>query len=281
VDHCFVIQPFDGGPFDRRFDDVVSPAIEKAGLSPYRVDRDPSVAVPIEAIESGIREARACVADITTDNPNVWFELGHALASSKPVILICSKERIRFPFDIQHRHLIRYSTDSISDFATLGAELSARLTAAMAKESQVESLAQATLRETEGLDPHEIAALAIIAEGDLDPDSYPSAYSLKQDMGKAGYREIAAVLAVKSLLTKGFVGSVDVRSYNNENYVGYHLLENGTKWLIANRDRLVIRQPPQDNVSRPNANTFGDFPAALDDDLPFGGCGQVFDFLAT
>jgi hypothetical protein len=54
---CFVIQPFDGGKFDKRFDDVFKPAIEAAGLSAYRVDRDPTVEVPIEAIEDGIREA--------------------------------------------------------------------------------------------------------------------------------------------------------------------------------------------------------------------------------
>ncbi len=68
---CFVIQPFDKGPFDKRYDDVLTPAIERAGLQPYRVDRDPSVTIPIEGIETGIRESEACLADITTDNPNV------------------------------------------------------------------------------------------------------------------------------------------------------------------------------------------------------------------
>lgn len=41
---CFVIQPFDGGPFDKRYDDVIAPAIVAAGLEPYRVDRDPRAA---------------------------------------------------------------------------------------------------------------------------------------------------------------------------------------------------------------------------------------------
>ena len=34
---CFVMQPFDGGPFDRRYKDVFAPAIKAAGLEPYRV----------------------------------------------------------------------------------------------------------------------------------------------------------------------------------------------------------------------------------------------------
>jgi hypothetical protein len=76
---CFVIQPFDSGKFDKRFDDVYVPAIEEAGLEPYRVDRDPGVDVPIEAIEEGIRNAAVCLADVTTDNPNVWYVLGLCL----------------------------------------------------------------------------------------------------------------------------------------------------------------------------------------------------------
>jgi hypothetical protein len=36
------MQPFDGGEFDKRFDEIYKPAIEEAGFEPYRVDRDPS-----------------------------------------------------------------------------------------------------------------------------------------------------------------------------------------------------------------------------------------------
>jgi hypothetical protein len=68
---CFVIQPFDAGKFDKRFEDVYKTAIEAANLEPYRVDNDPSVRVPIDAIEDGIGRAAICLAEITTDNPNV------------------------------------------------------------------------------------------------------------------------------------------------------------------------------------------------------------------
>ena len=88
---CFVIQPFDSGKFDKRFEDVYKPAIEAAGLEAYRVDQDISVEVPIEAIEAGIRSAAVCLADITTDNPNVWYELGYAFASGRLVIMIAPK----------------------------------------------------------------------------------------------------------------------------------------------------------------------------------------------
>jgi hypothetical protein len=248
------------------------PAIESAGLEPYRVDRDPTVTVPIDAIEDGIRQAVACVADITTDNPNVWFELGFALACRKPVVLICSSERTsRFPFDIQHRHIVTYNTDSPSDFDRLRGDVIERVAAAVAKESRVQALAQSSLRDTEGLEPHEIAALVIIAESDLDPDSFPSATALKQDMRKAGYTELATVLAVNSLRSKKLVTGTQVQQFNSDSYTAYCLLEAGTEWLLANRGRLALTEPSRVKPPR-NGGQQVEFPDALpgeDDDLPF------------
>ena len=269
--HCFVIQPFDGGPFDKRFDDVLTPAIVDAELSPYRVDRDPTVTVPIDAIETGIREASACLVDITTDNPNVWFELGFALACKKPVVLICSSLRsARFPFDIQHRHITTYKTDSSSDFVALRSDIAERLRAAIAKEDRVQILAQSTLKETEGLEPHEIAALVIVAESDLDPESFPSAYSLKQDMSRAGFTDVATVLAVNALKRKRLVTSTRMDSTHSEAYMGYCLTDGGRDWLSANRGRLVLTKRDSQK-SGPQRGDFDDFPSSLEDDhkLPF------------
>ena len=97
-------------------------------LEPYRVDKDPSVEVPIEAIEEGIAKAAICLADITTDNPNVWYELGYAFASDRPVIMICSDERQgkKYPFNIQHRTVISYSPESPSDFQKLREQISGK-----------------------------------------------------------------------------------------------------------------------------------------------------------
>ncbi len=54
---CFVIQPFDGGKFDKRYKDVFAPAIRVTDLGPYRADHDPSVSIPIEDIQRGIENA--------------------------------------------------------------------------------------------------------------------------------------------------------------------------------------------------------------------------------
>ena len=139
---CFVIQPFDGGAFDKRYDDVFVPAIRAAGLEPYRVDRDPAVVIPIEEIEDGIRRADLCLADISLPNPNVWFEVGFTIAAGKPLVLVCSYDSSRkFPFDIQHRAVIVYRTESASDFQTLAGQITERLKAALRKEDTLEKLA--------------------------------------------------------------------------------------------------------------------------------------------
>lgn len=131
-----VIQPFDKGRFDKRYEDVFAPAIRDAGLEPYRVDRDPGVTIPIEDIQAGIESCEACLAEISTDNPNVWFELGYAIASQREVVLVCSEERTsNFPFDVQHRSVIKYSTESPRDFEQLRSQITARLQAVRPRRS--------------------------------------------------------------------------------------------------------------------------------------------------
>lgn len=117
-DYCFVIQPYDGGDFDNRYDDIIKPAVEACGLEAYRVDRDPYVEIAVSVIEERIREATIIVAEISVDNPNVWFELGYAMALGKLVIMLCDNtyRNEKFPFDISHRNVLTYRSGSIRDF---------------------------------------------------------------------------------------------------------------------------------------------------------------------
>jgi len=257
---CFVMQPFDGGVFDKRYDDVLEPAIRDAGLEPYRVDRDPQVSIPIDDIEAGIRNADVCLAEITRDNPNVWFELGYAIACEKEVVLVCSSERAtRFPFDIQHRSIIRYTPESPRDFEQLQQTVTDRLKAAVTKEKQLERFAaESPVLKSEGLTPQEMVALIVVMENSLDVENYPTAYAIKNDMGKAGYTDIAAVLSLKTLMKKGLIQAIQATSYSGEPYTGYLATEAGEQWLIANQDKLVLQKRRSPKAS-PLAN----------DDLPF------------
>ena len=126
---CFVIQPFDEKN-DRRYEEVYKPALQDAAVTPYRVDRDPSVAVPIDSIENTIKKSDIFLADITTHNPNVWYELGFASATGRPVVMICEGAAFtKLPFDIQHRLVVQYSTSSPTDFERLRKDVTNRIVA--------------------------------------------------------------------------------------------------------------------------------------------------------
>ncbi|GAG06220.1 unnamed protein product, partial [marine sediment metagenome] len=186
---CFVMQPFDKGPFDKRYEDVIVPAIKKTGLEPYRVDRDPSVSIPISDIESGIRSADVCLADITTDNPNIWFELGYTIACNQLVILICSDSRnTPFPFDVQHRSITKYKTESQRDFEQLKQDIIARIKAAVERREKIGRLSiPSSIADIEGLSQYEMAALVTIVENINGPKCWISIGMIIENMIGAGF----------------------------------------------------------------------------------------------
>ena len=63
----------------------------------------------VNDIITSIRNASVILADITPDNPNVFYEAGYAYALSKPTILLCEKGiREKPPFDISEFGTIFY-----------------------------------------------------------------------------------------------------------------------------------------------------------------------------
>lgn len=127
---CFVIQKFNEDN-NKRYQSAIKPAIEAAGLKPYRVDEDKSVQIPIESIEQKIKESAACFADISDDNLNVCYEVGFAAALEKPLVLVCAKrkETGTYPFDLKHRHVFSYTANTASGHKELKKEITERLKA--------------------------------------------------------------------------------------------------------------------------------------------------------
>jgi len=114
---CFVIQLFDGGMYDRRYKETIRPALIKADVDPQRADEILGLNPVIDKIETAIESASICIAEVSEDNPNVWLELGYALALDRPTVILCDKsKRQKLPFDIQHRPIIFYRTDSRSGY---------------------------------------------------------------------------------------------------------------------------------------------------------------------
>ena len=66
--------------FDDLYHDVISPISEKYGYQPIRADECFTSSMIIQDIIREISEASIIIADITMDNPNVFYELGYAHA---------------------------------------------------------------------------------------------------------------------------------------------------------------------------------------------------------
>ena len=106
-DSCFVIMPF-SSPLGSYYEKIYKPAIEKTGLISIRADDDMfGTGKIIDQIWEGINSAKVLVAELTTRNPNVFYELGIAHTLKKPVVLISSNEN-DVPFDLRHIRVIYY-----------------------------------------------------------------------------------------------------------------------------------------------------------------------------
>lgn len=248
MDICFIIQPFDNGQFDKRYFDIIKPTIEKLDLEPYRVDEDYGSNIPINDIEDGIKSSLICLADITLDNPNVWYELGYAISANKPVIMICSQDRkTKFPFDVQHRTIIQYSTESPQDFEKLKVDIENRVKAILQKKETLSKVSSESIAKVEGLAQHELVALVAIAENLDSPADNVSSYVIKRDIENSGFTKMAAVLGLQSLTKKKFVSSQEYQDrYQNEPYIGYQLTESGWNWVLENQERFEMKKPVQE-----------------------------------
>jgi len=239
---CFVIQPFDKGPFDRRYEEVLSPAIKNADLEPYRVDEDPAVSIPIESIENGIQGSSVCLADITLDNPNVWFEVGYAIAAKKDVVFICAEDRgTPFPFDVQHRTIVQYRTTAPRDFKDLQRKITQRLKAVLKSNQELGAVSKLSpTQQTEGLAPHEVAALIILMENRLSPDSTVSPHQVQERMQRAGFTNVAVSIGLNGLHLKGYMEYVPESDSFGNSFSSCVISPKGLQWVLDNQDILVL-----------------------------------------
>lgn len=86
--------------------------------APYRVDIDNLESKDImEKIKKGIEECDLIIADLTYNNPNVYYEVGLAQGQNKPLILLF-EEKIKenkLPFDLSTMEHIEYDSNNLND----------------------------------------------------------------------------------------------------------------------------------------------------------------------
>jgi hypothetical protein len=134
---CFFISPIgdDGSETRRRADGVldaiVIPAAEAVGLTAVRADRiGEGGQVNLQVIEHVCRSATA-IADLTSANLNVYYEVGMRHTTRLPLVLIADEaERDKLPFDILVQRTIFFSND-MNGVATCKAQVHEQLQAAL------------------------------------------------------------------------------------------------------------------------------------------------------
>ncbi|MFN7899655.1 MAG: hypothetical protein ACK5N0_08330, partial [Synechococcaceae cyanobacterium] len=115
--HAFVVMPFGEKPgrdgalinFNRIYEQLIQPALVQAGLEPFRADEEQRAGDIRADMFQELLLADLVLADLTIDNPNVWYELGvrHALRS-RGVVLI-SGGQVPTAFDLAPDRKFRYS----------------------------------------------------------------------------------------------------------------------------------------------------------------------------
>ncbi len=123
-DLCFVLMPFGRKQapdsslvidFNAVYEQIIKPAIDDAGLEPLRADEEMTGGVIHKPMFERLILCRFAVADLTTANANVFYELGvrHAVKPQSTVLLFA--EGGRLPFDVAPLRALPYqlSTDGM------------------------------------------------------------------------------------------------------------------------------------------------------------------------
>jgi hypothetical protein len=125
LNHLFIAMPY-AKEFNNAYYFGIKYPVEQRGRKCERVDQDAFTGDIVERLRRRIATCELIIADITGNNPNVFYEIGYAEGIGKPVILISQEQET--PFDLKTRRQIRYDPQDIFSLAVkLGEQLDALL----------------------------------------------------------------------------------------------------------------------------------------------------------
>lgn len=117
----FVVMQFQDS-YNELYEEVIKPICHDYGLDVTRADESVNNGSVIKDILAELTESTLVVADITPDNPNVYYEVGYAHAIRKDVILLCNEQRTRLPFDLADFRTVFYK-DTIAGHSQIKVRL--------------------------------------------------------------------------------------------------------------------------------------------------------------
>ena len=129
---CFVIMPFGqkpdpaGGPdidFNRIYADALKPAIEDAGMIPIRADEERTGGIIHKPMFERLLLCDYAIADLTTANANVFYELGVRHTARPSTTLTIFAKHQPMPFDVNYLRSLPYDLGKDNSFTDEHAEL--------------------------------------------------------------------------------------------------------------------------------------------------------------
>ncbi|EKO3566999.1 hypothetical protein [Vibrio metschnikovii] len=111
---CFVIMPISTQPgyeadhFRLVYEDIIKPSIEAASMVAIRADETVNTNLIQLDILRKVIESDIAVCDMSSKNPNVFYELGVRQAFDKPTVLLID-DHTEAPFDVSSLRYVRYS----------------------------------------------------------------------------------------------------------------------------------------------------------------------------
>ncbi len=95
---AFIVMQF-SSPYNELYDDVIKNVCTDLNLTVIRADETFGPGLIIADIVKQIEESKLIIAEISSNNPNVFYEVGYSHALNKPTILIAEKNS-KLPFDV-------------------------------------------------------------------------------------------------------------------------------------------------------------------------------------
>ncbi len=130
-------QTFVAMSFAPEYDDVfkegILPVEKETGFKMFRIDKDPHNQKICDKIILEIRRSRFLVAEVTGQNPGVYYEAGYAQAFGIPVIWVCRQKELdekKVHFDTR-----QYSHVTWTDHANLKKNLTERIQATIIRKA--------------------------------------------------------------------------------------------------------------------------------------------------
>ena len=182
---CFVVSPIgdDGRDIrknaDQLFNHIIKPVCEQCGFCAIRIDHKNTPDSITQDILDSLDRYELVIADLTGQNPNVFFEIGYRASTGKPVIHL-KRRGEKIPFDVSSIRTFDYDLTDLDVVAETRERLEKAILSFAYEDDSDE------IEEMEGGEGSKIISILNAITYKLD--------ILSQDIRKKDYENIKAVI---------------------------------------------------------------------------------------